>query len=72
MPQQKKCIIIAEAGVNHNGDVNLAKQMIDLAADAGADIIKFQTFISENVIAESAVKAANSLILLLLTSNFSL
>ena len=37
-------LIIAEAGVNHNGDFNLARQLIDAAADAGADMVKFQTF----------------------------
>ena len=39
-----KTIIIAEAGVNHNGDVNTAKRLIDAAADAGVDFVKFQTF----------------------------
>ena len=40
----KLTLIIAEAGVNHNGDINLAMQLIDAAAKAGADIVKFQTF----------------------------
>ena len=40
----KKTLIIAEGGVNHNGDVNLAHKLIDAAYEAGADIIKFQTF----------------------------
>ena len=40
-----KTLIIAEAGVNHNGDINLAKQLIDVAAEAGADLVKFQTLI---------------------------
>ncbi len=40
----KKVIIIAEAGVNHNGDINQAKKLIDVAADAGADYVKFQSF----------------------------
>ena len=39
--------IIAEAGVNHNGSLEIAKQMIDVAADAGADAVKFQTFKSD-------------------------
>ena len=39
-----KVIIIAEAGVNHNGDINLAQKLVDVAAEAGADYIKFQTF----------------------------
>ncbi|MHA1423764.1 MAG: N-acetylneuraminate synthase [Candidatus Thorarchaeota archaeon] len=45
----KPCFIIAEVGVNHNGDVQLAKKMIDAAKDAGADAVKFQTFKSEGV-----------------------
>jgi len=42
-----KVIIIAEAGVNHNGDINIAKKLIDIASDAGADYVKFQTFKTE-------------------------
>ena len=49
--------IIAEAGVNHNGDVELAKQLIDVAAQAGADAIKFQTFKAESIISKYAPKA---------------
>lgn len=49
--------IIAEAGVNHNGDINLAKKLIDVAKEAGADAIKFQTFISEKVVSRHAPKA---------------
>jgi len=49
--------IIAEAGVNHNGSVELAMQMVDVAANAGADAIKFQTFKAEKVIARTAPKA---------------
>lgn len=45
-----KTIIIAEAGVNHNGDINLAKKLIEAASDAGADYIKFQTFKSDRVV----------------------
>jgi N,N'-diacetyllegionaminate synthase len=52
-----KVIIIAEAGVNHNGDVNLAKQLIDAAADAGVDYIKFQTWITEELMDKDAPKA---------------
>ncbi|MGF7215499.1 N-acetylneuraminate synthase [Spirosoma lacussanchae] len=52
-----KTLIIAEAGVNHNGDINLAKQLIDIAADAGADIVKFQTFRTEKLVSTSARKA---------------
>lgn len=53
----KKVTIIAEAGVNHNGDRNLAKDMIDVAAEAGCDIVKFQTFRSEDVASRYAPKA---------------
>lgn len=49
--------IIAEAGVNHNGDLELAKRMVDAAADAKADAVKFQTFIPENVMSHFAEKA---------------
>lgn len=49
--------IIAEAGVNHNGDVTLAKQLIDVASDAGADAVKFQTFHADNVVTLTAEKA---------------
>lgn len=51
------CFIIAEAGVNHNGDANLAKKLIDVAVDAGADAVKFQTFKAENLAIQSANKA---------------
>ena len=49
--------IIAEAGVNHNGSLELARQMVAAAAEAGADYIKFQTFIPEKLVAASAQKA---------------
>jgi len=50
-------LIIAEAGVNHNGDLGLAKQLIDVASDAGADFVKFQTFNTEHLVSKSAEKA---------------
>ena len=50
-------LIIAEAGVNHNGDINLAKRLIDTAAAAGADFIKFQTFNTDRLVTRSALKA---------------
>jgi N,N'-diacetyllegionaminate synthase len=50
-------IIIAEAGVNHNSDIKTAKKMIDIAADAGADLVKFQTFTAETLVTEIADKA---------------
>ena len=49
--------IIAEAGVNHNGSIKLAKQLIDVAAEAGADAVKFQTFTAENLVARNTQKA---------------
>lgn len=49
--------IIAEAGVNHNGSIELAKELVDKAKDAGADCIKFQTFVSENIVSKNAGKA---------------
>jgi N,N'-diacetyllegionaminate synthase len=49
--------IIAEAGVNHNGKIDLAIEMVDQAKEAGADCIKFQTFISRNLVAKSANQA---------------
>ena len=52
-----KVLIIAEAGVNHNGDINLAKKLIDVAAESGADIVKFQTAKAENVVSRFAKKA---------------
>lgn len=52
-----KTLIIAEAGVNHNGDINLAKQLIDKAKEAGADIVKFQTFVAEKCVSKTAKKA---------------
>jgi len=51
------CFIIAEAGVNHNGDVNLARKLIGVAKEAGADAVKFQTFKAEDVITKTADKA---------------
>tara|TARA_B110000211_G_scaffold196182_1_gene225122 strand:+ start:3497 stop:4534 length:1038 start_codon:yes stop_codon:yes gene_type:complete len=55
--KNNKVFIIAEAGVNHNGSMNLAKRLIDTAVKAGVDAVKFQTFISENVISKYAEKA---------------
>ena len=51
------CFIIAEAGVNHNGDIQLAKQLIDKAKGAGADAIKFQTFKASSLVTQDADKA---------------
>jgi N,N'-diacetyllegionaminate synthase len=52
-----RTLIIAEAGVNHNGDLNFAKQLIDAAADAGADLVKFQTFKADRLATNTAKKA---------------
>ncbi|MFQ6343022.1 N-acetylneuraminate synthase [Campylobacter sp. VTCC 70190] len=57
----KKTLIIAEAGVNHNGDLNLAKKLIEVAADAGADFVKFQSFKAKDCISTRAKKAAYQL-----------
>lgn len=53
-----KTYIIAEAGVNHNGQMDLAYKLIDKAVEAGADCIKFQTFKSQNLVSKFAEKAA--------------
>ena len=53
----KHVLIIAEAGVNHNGSLELAKQLIDKAVEAGVDIIKFQTFKSEKLVSKAAKQA---------------
>lgn len=53
----KRTLIIAEAGVNHNGELKLAKQLIDAAAEAGADLVKFQTFNADRQVTRTAGKA---------------
>ena len=50
-------LIIAEAGVNHNGDIELAKKLIDVAGNAGADFVKFQTFNADRLATHAAKKA---------------
>ncbi|WP_289663065.1 N-acetylneuraminate synthase [Flavobacterium panacagri] len=52
-----KVIIIAEAGVNHNGNIEIAKKLIDAAVEAGVDYVKFQTFKADNLVSKSAKKA---------------
>lgn len=49
--------IIAEAGVNHNGDMDTAKEFVDAAVEAGADAVKFQMFKADKLAASSAVMA---------------
>ena len=55
--KQNSLYIIAEAGVNHNGNSELAFQLVDVAVDAGADAVKFQTFKAENLVTKKAKKA---------------
>ena len=52
-----KVFIIAEAGVNHNGSIELAKKLIDVAVEAKVDAVKFQTFKAENLVSKNAQKA---------------
>eukprot|EP00831_Metopus_contortus_P057782 TRINITY_DN50090_c0_g1_i1.p1 TRINITY_DN50090_c0_g1~~TRINITY_DN50090_c0_g1_i1.p1 ORF type:complete len:341 (-),score=83.75 TRINITY_DN50090_c0_g1_i1:915-1937(-) len=53
-----RIFVIAEAGVNHNGDMNIARRLIDAAAEAGADAVKFQTFKAKEIVTSQAGKAA--------------
>ncbi len=55
---KKNVLIIAEAGVNHNGDINKAKQLIDAAAEAGVDYVKFQTFKADKIVTRTAERAS--------------
>ncbi|NNM16285.1 MAG: N-acetylneuraminate synthase [Bacteroidia bacterium] len=57
MNSTSSCFIIAEIGVNHNGDIKLAKQMIDEAAIAKVDAVKFQTYKTEQIVTKSAQQA---------------
>ncbi|MCF7804221.1 MAG: N-acetylneuraminate synthase [Candidatus Marinimicrobia bacterium] len=52
-----KAFIIAEAGVNHNGNINIAKRLIDAAVQAGSDAVKFQAFIADKLVSKGAKKA---------------
>jgi len=51
------CFVIAEAGVNHNGNLEIARQLIDVAVQACADAVKFQTFRAERVVTQEGPKA---------------
>lgn len=55
------CFIIAEGGVNHNGNLKLAYQLVDIASQAGADAVKFQTFKAEKIVTQDAPKATYQL-----------
>ena len=52
-----RVFIIAEAGVNHNGSIEIAKKLIDIASESGADAVKFQTFKAKNLLTKKAIKA---------------
>ena len=52
-----KIFVIAEAGVNHNGSIELAKKLIDVASEVGVDAVKFQTFKAINLVSKNAKKA---------------
>ena len=52
-----RALIIAEAGVNHNGDLKKAKQLVASAAAAGADVVKFQTFVTDKIMVPDTPKA---------------
>jgi N-acetylneuraminate synthase len=58
MNTTQRTLVIAEAGVNHNGDLQLAMALVDAAADAGADVVKFQTFQANQLATESAEQAS--------------
>lgn len=57
MIDRGRCLIVAEAGVNHNGSFELAKRLVESAAESGADAVKFQTFHSEELVSRYAAKA---------------
>ena len=54
---KRNVIIIAEAGVNHNGDIQRAKELIDVAHDSGVDYVKFQSFKASKLVSPTAKKA---------------
>lgn len=59
---RQRVLIIAEAGVNHNGCIELARSLVDVAADAGADVVKFQTFSADRLATQHAPKADYQLV----------
>jgi N,N'-diacetyllegionaminate synthase len=60
-PKVRRTLIIAEAGVNHNGNLSLAKRLVEVAAEAGADVVKFQTFAADRLVTAKAEKASYQL-----------
>lgn len=58
MSNATQVLVIAEAGVNHNGDLDMAKRLVDAAAEAGADLVKFQTFKADKIASGAAKKAS--------------
>jgi N,N'-diacetyllegionaminate synthase len=54
LSQEEETFVIAEAGSNHNGDIDTAKELIDVAADAGADAVKFQVFDADTLYVENS------------------
>jgi N-acetylneuraminate synthase len=58
MTPTARTLVIAEAGVNHNGSLDMALRLVDVAAEAGADVVKFQTFKAEQLVTARAAKAA--------------
>ena len=54
---KENCIIIAEAGVNHNGDLKMAEELVKVAAEAGVDYVKFQTFSTDKLVTKTAKQA---------------
>lgn len=57
MKENRKILIIAEAGINHNGSLDMARQIIEAASEAGADIVKFQTYIANAIVTQGTDKA---------------
>ncbi|MBO4630417.1 MAG: N-acetylneuraminate synthase family protein, partial [Lentisphaeria bacterium] len=57
IPTENRCVIIAEAGVNHNGDLAMARELVRQAAEAGADYVKFQTFSADSLVTRTAKQA---------------
>jgi N-acetylneuraminate synthase len=55
--EQQACEVVAEAGINHNGDLETAKRLVDEAVDAGADAVKFQTFRTEEIVTRDTERA---------------